>query len=72
MKKFFLFCCLLLGFTCLKAQNPDMYFADETVPGRPYAKDPYVIYFKQKYWMYYSTPDAQKRNGISVLPQVPI
>lgn len=62
MKKIFLFCCLLLGFTCPKAQNPAMYFADETVPGRPYAKDPYVIYFKQKYWMYYSTPDAQKKE----------
>ena len=62
MKKFFLFCWLLLGFTCLKAQNSAMYFADETVPGRPYAKDPYVIYFKQKYWMYYSTPDTQKKE----------
>ena len=44
------------------AQNPAMYYGDESIPGRPFSKDPYVIFFQQKYWMYYSTPDALKKE----------
>ncbi len=50
---------LLLG----KAQDrPDMYYGDKSVPSRPYAKDPYVIFFKGTYWMYYSVPDSLKKQ----------
>ena len=30
------------------AQNPAMYFGDESLPGRPFSKDPYVIFFSAK------------------------
>ncbi|MDR2563776.1 MAG: family 43 glycosylhydrolase [Prevotellaceae bacterium] len=33
-----------------------MMFADSTRNGRPYAKDPHVIFFQQHYLMYYSIP----------------
>jgi hypothetical protein len=29
------------------AQNPAMYYGDESLPGRPFSKDPYVIFFQQ-------------------------
>ncbi len=32
-----------------------MLFAD-TTPGRPFSKDPAVVYFQQRYWLYYSLP----------------
>jgi len=31
------------------AQNPAMYYGDESLKGRPFSKDPYVIFFQQKY-----------------------
>jgi len=34
---------------------PRMYYAD-TVSGRPFSKDPAVVRFKDKYWLYYSVP----------------
>ena len=34
---------------------PRMYFADD-VSGRPFSKDPAVVKFKGKYWLYYSVP----------------
>ena len=45
----------------LLAQVPTMYFSDPDIPGRPFAKDPTVIYFKNTYWMYYSVPDAASK-----------
>lgn len=45
-----------------KAQTPAMYYGDRDVVDRPYAKDPYVIYFKGTYWMYYSVPDANRKT----------
>ncbi len=39
-----------------------MYFADSSRLGRPYAKDPKVVLFKNRYWMYYSIP-ANEQNG---------
>ena len=44
------------------AQNPEMFFGDLDITSRPYAKDPYVIFFQGKYWMYYSTPDKEKKE----------
>jgi beta-1,2-mannobiose phosphorylase / 1,2-beta-oligomannan phosphorylase len=43
----------------LFAQKPQMYYGDLDIPARPYAKDPYVIFFQGKYWMYYSVPGEQ-------------
>lgn len=37
------------------ADTPRMYFAD-AVSGAPYSKDPAVVRFKGKYWLYYSLP----------------
>jgi beta-1,2-mannobiose phosphorylase / 1,2-beta-oligomannan phosphorylase len=52
---------LLIATTPLLAQQPAMYYGDMFVTNRPYAKDPYVIFFQNKYWMYYSVPDEQKK-----------
>jgi len=35
--------------------RPRMYFAD-TASGRPFSKDPAVVRFKGRYWLYYSLP----------------
>jgi beta-1,2-mannobiose phosphorylase / 1,2-beta-oligomannan phosphorylase len=53
---------VLLFSTPVSAQIPTMYYGDKDVPDRPFAKDPYVIFFKDKYWMYYSVPDANKKE----------
>ncbi|WP_134091150.1 family 43 glycosylhydrolase [Olivibacter sp. XZL3] len=37
------------------AQKPVMYYTDSS-SGNPVAKDPKIISFKNKYWMYYSVP----------------
>jgi sucrose-6-phosphate hydrolase SacC (GH32 family) len=42
----------------IPAATPKMYFSDTSRIGRPFAKDPSVIKFKGKYWMYYSLPAA--------------
>ncbi|MCB1134195.1 MAG: glycoside hydrolase, partial [Verrucomicrobiae bacterium] len=39
-----------------------MYFAD-TVAGKAFSKDPAVVRFKDKYWLYYSVPPFQGKNG---------
>ena len=41
---------------CAAAAEPEMMWADETRLGRPYAKDPSVIRFKDRYLMYFSLP----------------
>jgi beta-1,2-mannobiose phosphorylase / 1,2-beta-oligomannan phosphorylase len=38
---------------------PSMYYSDSGVNKKPYAKDPYVVYFNKKYYMYYSIPGPQ-------------
>jgi len=53
---------LLANNTPLFAQTPEMYYGDLDVPSRPYAKDPYVIFFQGKYWMYYSVPTEPKKE----------
>ena len=40
-----------------------MMFADNTRNGRPYAKDPHVIFFQQHYLMYYSIPPFDDRSS---------
>lgn len=46
----------------IHAQLPAMYYSDEEeVAGRPFAKDPYVIFFKNQYWMYYTVPDKLRK-----------
>ena len=66
MKKIF---CLFAFVGCclhLKAQDtPQMLFGDTTRMGRPFSKDPHVIYFKNRYLMYYSiAPFEDKKNPI--------
>jgi predicted GH43/DUF377 family glycosyl hydrolase len=39
-------------------ETPRMYFAD-TVSGKPLSKDPAVVRFNGKYWLYYSIPPYQ-------------
>jgi len=58
------FLCLLFLLTLsVSAQTPTMYFSDTTRTGRPMAKDPHVIRFKDRYLMYYSIPPAAKANA---------
>lgn len=54
---------------------PEMYYGDSSRLGRPFAKDPSVIKFAKKYWLYYSMPpfdpklappDAPKGWGIGI------
>lgn len=40
-------------------------WADTTRLGRPYAKDPSVIEFANKYWLYYSTPTVEANRQLS-------
>ena len=40
--------------------RPRMYFADD-VSGRPFSKDPAVVKFKGKYWLYYSIPPYERK-----------
>ncbi len=49
----------------LKAQSQTMMFGDTTRLNRPFAKDPYVIRFKDRYLMYYSVPGYKEPNGNS-------
>ncbi len=39
-----------------------MLYRDESRKGRPYAKDPTVVYFDNSYYMYYSIPPGDKEN----------
>ncbi len=55
------FLSLMMGDSLL-AQKPTMYYGDLDIPNRPYAKDPYVIFFQGKYWMYYSVPSEQNKE----------
>lgn len=43
--------------------QPDMMFGDTTRLGLPYAKDPYVIRFKDRFLMYYSIPGYTDKAG---------
>ncbi|MDG3582253.1 family 43 glycosylhydrolase [Galbibacter pacificus] len=41
--------------------KPKMYYTD-TSSGKPIAKDPTVVYFKNAYWMYYSIANNDKKG----------
>ena len=43
------------AFAAPPKETPRMYYADE-VSGRPFTKDPAVVKFKGRYWLYYSVP----------------
>jgi len=45
----------LLNLAGYAQDKPTMYFTD-TTSGKPIAKDPKIVQFKGKYWMYYSIP----------------
>ncbi len=54
---------LQAGVSVGEPATPRMYFAD-TVSGKPFSKDPAVVRFNGKYWLYYSVPPYQdKRNA---------
>ena len=42
------------------AEKPEMFYAEATRLGRPFAKDPSVIRFEGRYLMYHSVPPAKK------------
>jgi len=42
--------------------TPEMYWADSTRTGVPYAKDPSVVKFGGRYLMYFSLPPAKDKN----------
>ncbi len=42
------------------ADTPRMHFAD-TASGRPFSKDPAVVKFQDRYWLYYSLPPYEKK-----------
>ena len=48
------------AFAAEPAEKPRMYFAD-TVSGRPFSKDPAVVKFKDRYWLYYSLSPYDKK-----------
>ncbi len=60
--KILLFLLVIGSRQSLFAQQPAMYYGDKDVSARPYAKDPYVIFFKDTYWMYYSVPDEKRKQ----------
>jgi predicted GH43/DUF377 family glycosyl hydrolase len=51
---FFVFLLMLAAGTTAFAQKQKMMFGDTTGRGLPYSKDPIVLNFKGKYWMYFS------------------
>jgi predicted GH43/DUF377 family glycosyl hydrolase len=62
MNNFFLTLFIFFSLFSIHAQKPEMYYGDTEISNRPFSKDPYVIFFKGKYWMYYSVPDEQKKE----------
>jgi predicted GH43/DUF377 family glycosyl hydrolase len=62
MNKFCLILFLFFSFFSTFAQRPEMYYGDSEIENRPFSKDPYVIFFKGKYFMYYSVPDEFKKE----------
>jgi predicted GH43/DUF377 family glycosyl hydrolase len=56
---------LLMG-TGLAQQSkslPQMYFGDTVRTGVPFSKDPHVIWFQERYLMYYSVPAYTDKSG---------
>ena len=61
MKRLLLFLLLAIS-SATYAQRPEMLFADTGAVGKPFAKDPKVILFNNRYLMYYSIPGANMQN----------
>lgn len=67
--RFFLVSLFALAASAAAADLPAMHFGDTTRVGRPFAKDPSVIRFQDRYLLYYSIPaygDGRPRDGWSV------
>jgi predicted GH43/DUF377 family glycosyl hydrolase len=45
------------------AQQPRMMYSDTTRLGVPFSKDPHVVNFKGRYWMYYTLPPRRNAPG---------
>lgn len=45
----------------IRIDLPEMLYRDTDRKGRPYAKDPSVVKYKGKYWMYHSVPPYEKQ-----------
>ncbi len=48
----------------LPKPKPKMMFGDKSRLNRPYAKDPHVVHFKNRYLMYYSVPAYTDAQGV--------
>ena len=44
-------------------QVPKMLYGDTTRLGKPFAKDPHVVHFNERYLMYYSIPGLHETMG---------
>jgi predicted GH43/DUF377 family glycosyl hydrolase len=53
---------LLAALAFADDQPPRMYYAD-AVSGRPFSKDPAVVRFQDRYWLYYSLPPYPGKLG---------
>jgi hypothetical protein len=51
----------LLAASAAASERPRMHWAD-TVSGRPFSKDPAVVRFKDRYWLYYSLPEYPEKT----------
>lgn len=47
-------------FLCQALEKPRMHFAD-TISGKPFSKDPAVVKFLGRYWLYYSLPPYETK-----------
>ncbi len=65
MKKSILFIFIAGYLACVSIQAqqlPAMYYIDSSRVGKPLAKDPKIVFFKNKYWMYYSIPETKTQG----------
>ena len=60
---------LLAAGVGMVAAEPEMKWADETRLGRPYAKDPSVVRFKDRYLMYFSLPPFDAKLAPPAAPK---
>lgn len=44
---------------------PEMYYGDTSRTGRPFSKDPHVIWFRDRYLMYFSIPPGRIAGSVS-------
>ena len=75
-KKLIIVCAFLVGVSGFSLARPgksgnivhpgkhEMYFGDTTRVGRPFSKDPHVLFFQGRYLMYYSIPPRENASGM--------